>query len=137
PEKDTAVSTLAVNSKVTFKWANPGKLADLVVEIAESPDLRTNAQIKKISDLEMLELNLPKSGTYYWRITGYIGQNRSPVSSPVQKFKLVVDADLSPPTLELPSKGDKISFHTLKEKGIFLQWKASVGAQSYRLILKD
>lgn len=137
PEKDVAVNVQDATSKVAFKWANPGKLADIVVEVAESADLKSNLQIKKVGDLEQLELPLVKSGTYFWRVTGYIGQTHDPVSSSVQKFNYIIGANLNPPTLELPNKGEKVSFQTLKEKGIFLQWKPIPGAQNYKMILKE
>lgn len=137
PEKDLAVVAPEENPTVLFKWANPGKLSDVVVEIAESQDLRKGAIRQSATSGDFLEAQIQKSGTYYWRVTGYIGQRKEPVSSTIQKFVLRVGGDLTPPVLELPTRGEKVSFQQLKEKGVYLQWKANVGAKSYKVVIKE
>lgn len=136
PEKEQNIFTMDQQPKVLFKWANPGRLSDIVVELAESENLRQAPQTLRVKDSDVLEANLSKSGTYYWRVTGYIGAKKEPVSSPIQKFTVKIGENLQAPVLEVPSKGDKISFQTLKEKGVFFQWKPAPGAAQYKVILR-
>lgn len=135
PEKEQIVNVPDETPQVAFRWANPGKLKDLVIEVASSNDFKTNKQELRVKDQDFLEMPFKTSGIYYWRVTGYLKSNEA-VPSSVYKFNLKIGGEISQPILELPAKGEKVGFGQMKARGVALQWKGSSMAKSYTVKIK-
>jgi hypothetical protein len=110
-------------------------LKDLVLEIATSSDFKKGLKEFRSKDQDFVEMPFENSGLYYWRVTGFLKSNEA-VSSPVNKFNLKIGGEVSQPILELPAKGEKVSFGQLKSKGVNLQWKGNTIAKSYSVKIK-
>lgn len=134
PEKEQSLAMPEDKSTVSFRWANPGKLKDLVLEVATSADFKQDRREVRLKGQDFTELELNKSGRFFWRVTGFLKGNE-PVASPVQTFTLKVGGEVAQPVLEFPRKGEKVSFSQMRTRGVGFQWKASGLAKGYRVKL--
>lgn len=137
PEKEAHLALLAGEQTVKFKWANPGKLERLVLETAESKDFKAGYKSVPIDSKEEFDFEVPKAGSYYWRVTGYLKKSSEAVSSEVQHFNTTLDKTVRAPTLELPLNAAKIQGDDKKPLNVTFGWKPAPGAAQYRLILID
>ncbi len=116
-----------------FRWGNPARLNNLLIEVA------TDAQMKKavLRDTlpagDLLESTVKKPGKYYWRITGYLGRKKEPVSSDIATFTLEEVGKLRPPKLLQPEEREGIPLAEVNEKGVFLKWENVPGVEMYRV----
>ncbi|MGE0763690.1 MAG: FecR domain-containing protein [Bdellovibrionales bacterium] len=136
PTNDANLTNPAIEQKVALRWANPGQLVDIVVELAESADLKTNPQILKSNDLDFMEVSLKNNKTYFWRLTGYLPESKEPVPGPVFKFKLQAPNEFAPPALLSPAANASLAFIDVTTQGVNFRWQSAQGAQGYQLKLK-
>lgn len=137
PEKDAQLALLAGEQNVKFRWANPGKLEKLVLETAETKDFKAGYKSVPIDAKDEFDFDVPKAGSYYWRVTGFLKKSTEPVSSEIQYFTTSLDKTVRAPTLELPSNAAKIQGDDKKPLNVTFGWKPAPGASQYRLILID
>lgn len=127
---------------VTFRWANPGRLVDMVIEAARSPDLRTSLRTKSAGDQLSVSLNvLDQPGRVYWRVSGRLPGTNQLISSPIQQFELFTKEKGPEPLLAPVLRGpaDTMSFALLRVRteGVRLAWTSVKGANRYDLTLTE
>jgi hypothetical protein len=96
PAKSAEVRVTPGNQKVEFRWANPGRLENLVFEYARSADLRVdNSLVRTKNGLSATVDMRWSSGDIFWRVSGTVPDTKDVVTSKIAKFTLV-DANLVP-----------------------------------------
>jgi hypothetical protein len=136
PESDAVVTVNKGDPTVKFLWSNPAGFAKVIVEIASSPDLKQKIKTEYLENVTEYDFVADKSTTIYWRVTGVLEGRKEVVTSQVQKFKLNLLNELSPPELEAPRANEKVPVDTIKDHGLNLSWKATPGAERYRIIVE-
>jgi FecR protein len=121
---------------VPFRWANPGHLTDVVIQLAESADLRANLKTLTSGEVDFIEEKLASNKTYYWRLTGYIPETREPVSGPVLKFKIQTPTEYNPPKILSPQANANLPYTEVTQKGVVFRWQTASGADAYQIQLK-
>lgn len=87
------------NGKIRLAWANPARLGNMVIELAENENLRQSRQIFQAGNRNNLDITIEKPGNYFWRITGYTRDKSEPLSSSVHRFELLSDFPAKPAAL--------------------------------------
>lgn len=136
PENESLVSVNVADPDLTFLWGNPAGFSDVILEIANSPNLKLNYKKIDLKNVTTYSFKPEKSGQYYWRVSGQLSGRAEVVSSTIRSFKLNVLNEIQPPELEFPKENDKFPVDTLKERGLIMSWKASPGAERYRLVIE-
>lgn len=136
PENESVVSINTTEPNLNLLWGNPAGFSRVIVEIATTPDLKKIIKTEYLENVTTYSFKPEKSGMYYWRVSGLLTGRKEVVSSPIQKFKLNVFDEISPPELESPKNNDKFPTETLKDRGLIMSWKASPGAQRYRITIE-
>lgn len=136
PEKDAVVKLNKLNPDLELLWSNPAGFEKLILEIATTPDLKQKVKVEHLSQATQYKFTPEKGATYYWRVSGVLDGKTEVISSAVQKFNLTLLNELLPPLLESPAQNEKIQFDSIKTKGLVLSWKASIGAQRYKVKLE-
>lgn len=139
PDHQAQLVIESAKPTVRIKWANPAKLKRLMVEVATDPSLKSRfIQESLDAKLNFKDLPLEKTGTYFWRLTGFMEVKGKllPVSSEVRNFQVQVGAELVPPALRSPLAQQSINFNQVLTKGLFLSWDPVPGIPSYEVILE-
>lgn len=140
PKNNSQITTKFKDNNIKFKWASNTFFKNLVLEIATDNQLKNKVETVNIDNfMTFKDLNLEKSGTYYWRLTGFMkDQNKLiPVSSKVNYFSFSRGIDLRPPTLQSPIKNQAITHSQMRKKGVFFSWKSVPGIKRYKLKIQN
>lgn len=95
PAQNSILKAEGVVKGILFEWSNPAQLKNLVLEVARSPDLKDEKKLIDVSSQLRRNVRELEPGTYYWRVTGYMGKDRLPVSSEISKFELKKEVEAS------------------------------------------
>lgn len=95
PAANSVLKAEGLGKGILFEWSNPAQLKNLVLEVARSADLKESKKLLDVSSQLRRNVRELATGTYYWRVTGYMGQDRLPVSSAISKFEVKNDAESS------------------------------------------
>lgn len=136
PENESLVSVNISEPELNFLWGNPSGFSRVIIEIATTPDLKKIIKTEYLENVTTYSFKPEKSGLYYWRVSGLLTGRKEVISSKIQKFKLNVLNEILPPELEFPKNNDKFPTDTLKDRGLIMSWKASMGAERYRIIIE-
>jgi hypothetical protein len=117
--------------KLTFRWGNPAKLNNLLLEVGQDPQLKNKVLSQALPPADFFESGIALPGVYYWRITGYLGRTKEPVPSPVVKFEMEEAGNLKAPKLLAPLAEASVPLSLVQEKGIYLKWDDVPGAKGY------
>ena len=139
PDNQAQLVIEKTNPVVRIKWVNPAKLKKMMVEVATDSRLK-NQLIQEVLDdkLKFADIPLENSGTYYWRLTGFIETKDKPIpiSSEIRSFQVQMEVELVPPVLHSPAAQQPISLTQVLTKGLFISWKPVPGIPSYELNLE-
>ncbi len=134
PDNKSVVRLFDDEPVIAFRWANPGRLDNMTVEVAESPDFKTGYRTVDAGERDFAEFSVNKSGTYFWRVTGYLKGTREPLSSAILSFTTTLDKALERPVLIAPDNGYKMQVSG-DAGSLLLQWKAAADAKEYKVTL--
>lgn len=132
PGDKSVVRILDDNPVIGFRWANPGRLSNAILEIAESKDFRSGYRTLPTEERDFAEIPVQKPGTYYWRVTGYLKNNKEPLSSPIFTFTAAIDKALERPVPLSPDNGSDIKANS-GSNAIHLKWKPAADAKEYKV----
>lgn len=136
PDDKSVVRILDDNPVIGFRWANPGRLSNPVLEIAESKDFKTGYRTMSAEDREFTELSFKKPGTYYWRVTGYLKDSKEPLSSPIFTFTAAIDKALERPVPLFPDNGSDVKANA-SSNNVHLKWKPAAEAKEYKVTVTN
>ncbi len=89
PSNDSKLQVTAEKPEIEFRWANPGKLENLVIEYARSKDLRVDQGSVRLTN--ELSSRIPlrwNEGELFWRVSGLVPGTKEAVSSKISKFTM-------------------------------------------------
>ncbi len=136
PERDTVVNVNIADPNIEFLWSNPAGFSKVIIEIATTADLKQKVKTEHLENITMFTFRPEKSGFYYWRVSGALSGRKEVVSSEIQRFKLNVLNELMAPELEFPKQNEKFPTEQIKDNGVILSWKATPGAERYRIVIE-
>lgn len=139
PFQKSQVVIEKVNPMVKFKWANPAKLEQLIIEIAKDPFLKELVVKESIDNRNGVgEFKILTAGDYFWRVTGFMKLKNKmiPAASEVFSFHVKIGAELVPPVLRSPSNNQSLPFNQVMEKGVFLSWDLIPGISNYEVVIE-
>lgn len=138
PTPNSSFLPTSEKKDVLFSWTNPGRLNDIYLEVARSPDLRVGIYSKKMNeDLTHSLIVQGEPGLVYWRVSGRLPGTTQMVSSPIQHFHYGKKAPdpLLAPVLRWPENQKVVGLLESREEGIRLKWEPVLGAKAYDLTL--
>lgn len=128
---------------VRLEWANPGRLKNVMLEIARSADLQEDRKVIPMGEKEWKVLRLSEEGPFYWRVTGFLSGTNNAVPSPVQKFSIgkkkvlqsaLPPAEVAPTLLQGPSFLEADKPILAQPNGDFsVEWMPVSGAVKYKV----
>lgn len=139
PFQKSQVVIEKANPMVKFKWANPAKLEQLIIEIAKDPLLKEQIVKESIENKNgVAEFKIPVAGDYFWRVTGFMNLKNKmiPAASEVFSFHVKIGAELIPPVLRSPSNNQSLPFNQVMEKGVLLSWDLIPGIFNYEVVIE-
>lgn len=145
PVRNGVVSVSPENKQVLFRWANPGRLTDVVIEVARSADLTKFLYTKNLGrETEHLVEVSGENGPVYWRVSGRLPGASEMVSSPIEHFVLHRQEAGAPPiepllapVLKTPLDATSLSLLSVNQQGVKLTWSPVQGASSYTLTFAE
>lgn len=138
PARDAMITPESADAPTVFRWANPGRLEKLFIEVARSADLKKEAIRKRVTEGEMsISIPVGAEGTVYWRIAGTLHGTETVVASEVRKFSFgkTVPQPLTAPVLSKPMAGFHLSHLSNVARGLVVEWQAVRGAERYEITL--
>lgn len=88
PARNSQVLAVGTEPNVLLRWANPGRLENIVVEFARSNDLRTDyGSVRAGGHSIQLPLRW-KEGDIFWRVSGTIPGTSEAIAGSIAKFTL-------------------------------------------------
>lgn len=136
PTPDKVISSTEKMVMVPLRWANPGQLEGVVIQVSTSSDLKANLQVLKSDGPNLIETSLATNKTYFWRLTGYLPESNEAVTGPIYSFTIKEPDQFQPPALISPSAAASISQNEANAKGVVFRWQTANGAQGYQVKIK-
>ncbi len=123
PERNSKVSNIVIKSKgVVFSWKNDVEITRTKIEIASDKSFNKMIHTSTVdTNFEKVVMDIP-DGTYYWRLTGLIGDSSQTGTSDVRGFTV---GDPQPILLKTPVNNKEIFTNIGRNAAIPFTWGKS------------
>ncbi|WCL48064.1 FecR family protein [Leptospira sp. GIMC2001] len=127
---DRAREDFPENGTMTFSWKALPKSGKTLLEISNKPSFENPVISKEVSGLSQV-VNLPKPGTYYWRLN-WEGNSQKTLSS---IFSFTTVTKVLPPKLNFPARNQTVDMTT--RDSLVFQWSNVTDSDGYMVQLFD
>ena len=130
---DGQILTIEGEREVDFRWSNPSRLENQVVEIFKGLDFKKKHASFAAGDESSAKIKFVDSDDYVWRVYGTLKGRSERVVSQVRRVRTMVAKELQSPALESPAENESIPHKKVAEGELDLKWQAVPGAVSYKI----
>ncbi len=109
---------------VQFLWQKLEDSTQLVLEVAQDPQLRKKIITQRVDNVDQFQLPNLSEGTYYWRMSSFYPDSNEPWSGSVQQFRVLKKADEKPVQVAVTWENVDSQQYFLDNPSLSLAWNA-------------